>query len=171
MKDSGFYDDIFSSKDELLTEKLLLAWKLLKYIETHKKKYYSDYTKAVRLTENKKAEELTKDEKVEIVRIYRLDFLFHSEYFILNLFKDFLKENKLDITKEKAAILSTISKIDSNDEIVVKLYHEITTELSEFIDNIRGKQGYYHNKFFKNERSIGLVRNHFNQKYSFIEII
>lgn len=171
MKDSGFYDDIFSSKDELLTEKLLLAWKLLKYIEMHKKKYYSDYAKAVRLMENKKAEDLTEDEKIKIARIYKLDFLFHSEYFMLNLFKDFLKENKLDITKEKTTILSTISKIDSNDEVLANIYKDITIELSEYIYKLRKRPDYYHNKFFKNEKSIALIRNHFNQKYSFIEII
>lgn len=170
MKDTGFYDDIFSPKDEILAEKLLLAWKLLKYIEIQKKKYSYDYYKAVRLAD-KKSDELTEDEQREINRIYIFDFLFHSEYFILNLFKDFLKNRGHDITKEKSVILSLISKIDSNDELVEGLYKETTNELSEYINDLKKKPDYYHNKFFKNEKSIALVRNYFNQKYSFIDII
>jgi len=170
MKDTGFYDDIFNSKDEILAEKLLLAWKLLKYIEGQKKKYGTDYYRAVRLAE-KRSEDLTDDEKFEIVKIYRSDFLFHSEYFISNLFIDFLKENKFDIAKDKQSVLTVISKIDNDDDVIKHLYEKIISELSEYIYKLREKPDYYHNKFFKSEKSIALVRNYFNQKYTFVEII
>ena len=38
---TGFYYTIFKEKDALLPEKLLVSWKLLKYIEA-KKKYYKE---------------------------------------------------------------------------------------------------------------------------------
>lgn len=170
MKDTGFYDDIFSPKDDILVEKFLLAWKLLKYVEIQRKKYSIDYNKAVRLTE-KKEEDLTEGEIKEILKVYAFDFLFHSEYFVLNLFRDFLKENKFNIVREKASVLSVISEIDNNNMTIDSLYEEIIRELSRYMLKIKEKPDYYHNKFFKNDKSIALIRNHFNQKYSFVEII
>ena len=44
MKDkAGFYDDIFNKNDDVLAEKILMSWKLLKYIERHKKEYNKKY--------------------------------------------------------------------------------------------------------------------------------
>ncbi|MBI5892138.1 MAG: AIPR family protein [Deltaproteobacteria bacterium] len=160
MKDTaGFYDDIFKRNDDIIPEKILMSWKLLKYIETQKKEYKKEY---------KIAEDLPEDKRNEI---YKYDFLLHSEYFILNLFKDFLKDGEFNIDSEKDDLLNVIKKIGSNDAKFLEYYESIKNLLAEYIDDRRKKAGYYHNKFFKNEQSIALVRNFFNQKYAFIEVM
>ncbi len=159
MKDkAGFYDEIFNINDEILAEKILMSWKLLKYIEKHKKDYKDKYKSAQNLPDKKRNE------------IYKYVFLLHSEYFILNIFKDFLKRDGYDINK-KNDLINIISKIDSNDNQILKYYETIKKGLVVYIDILRKQPGYYDNKFFKNENSIGLIRNFLNQKYSFIEII
>lgn len=159
MKDkAGFYDEIFNNNDEILAEKILMSWKLLKYIEKHKKDYKDNY---------KSAQKLPDEERNEI---YKYVFLLHSEYFILNIFKDFLKRDGYDINK-KDDLINIISKIDSNDRQILEYYKTIKKGLVEYIDILRKQPGYYDNKFFKSENSIGLIRNFLNQKYSFIEII
>lgn len=164
MKDTaGFYDDIFKKNDDIIPEKILMSWKILKYVETQKKEYKKEY---------KIAEDLPEDKRNEI---YKYDFLLHSEYFILNLFKDFLRngdeKEKFNIDSNKDDLKNIINKIDTNDTIILEYYKSITNLLAEYIDDRRKKAGYYHNKFFKNEQSIALVRNFFNQKYAFIEVM
>ena len=155
---TGFYDDIFNQTDGSLAEEILMSWKLLKYIEMHKKEYGIKYQGAEDLPDNEKKE------------IYKYDFLFHSEYFILNLFKDFLKNRGCRINS-KEDLISIISKIDSNDSQVQEDYEKIKEALSQYVDYLKKQPGYYHNKFFKNEKSIGLIRNFFNQRYNFIEVV
>ena len=157
---AGFYDDIFNKNDELIAEKILMSWKLLKYIEKNKKNYTKKYKSAQNLPILKKKE------------IYKYDFLLHSEYFILSIFKDFIQNANMDIYRKKDDLLKVISKIDDDDEQIQKYYAKIIDTLAEYVDGtLRKQSGYYHNKFFKNEKSIGLVRNFFYQKFSFIEII
>ena len=103
--------------------------------------------------------------------IYKYDFLLHSEYFILNLFLDFLKNKGLGLDTDKNVVLKVIEKIDGNDVQIQECYETIKNTLEEYIRILREQPGYYHNKFFKNEKSIGLVRNHFSTKYNFIEAI
>jgi len=159
LKDStGFYDDIFNKKDDILAEKILLSWKLSKYIERYKEEYKKKYKSAENLPEKKKKE------------VYRYDYLLHSEYFILNLFRDFLRNMGFDINK-KDDLVKIISKIESNDRQIQKCYETIKNELAAYVDTLKRQPGYYHNKFFKNEKSIGLIRNFFKDKYSFIEVI
>jgi len=155
---AGFYDDIFNRVDDLLAEKILMSWKLLKYVEKRKKEYSIKY---------KSAEDLSRKEKNEI---YKYDFLLHSEYFILNLFKDFLKNRELDIDS-RDDLLSISSKIDSNDSQLQKDYKNIIDMLARYVNDLKKQPKYYHTKFFKNEKSIGLTRNFFKQKYSFVEVI
>ena len=155
----GFYSQVFNESDSLLPEKLLLSWKLLKYVENRK----SDYKKQYQL-----AKELTEGEKNDI---YRYDFLLHSEYFIINILADFLRNRGFDIDQQKDHILETVSKVDSCATDIKEDYETIKNELADFMDEIKKGQGYYHNKFFKNERSIGLVRTFFGKKYGFIEPI
>lgn len=158
MKDEGgFYDEIFKDKDDVLAEKILMSWKLLKYIEVCKKEYSQRYRQAENLSEGEKTE------------IYKYDFLLHSEYFILNVFKDFLKAKGLGIDAKKDDLLKVIRKIDEKDSQIQADYETIKNTLADYINDLRKKPGYYHNKFFKNETSIALVRNFFNQKYDFIE--
>ena len=161
LKDNtGFYDDIFNKNDDILAEKILVSWKLLKYIERYKEEYKKKY---------KIAEDLPENEKKEV---YRYDYLLHSEYFILNLFKDFLRDTGFDINTKKDDLVKIISNIESNDKQIQKCYETIKDKLAEYMDTCKKTQpGYYHNKFFKNEKSIGLIRNFFKDKYSFIEVI
>lgn len=160
MKDkAGFYDSIFNKNDPILAEKILMSWKLLKYIEMDKKEYSKEYKMAEDLPEAKRNE------------IYKYDFLLHSEYFILNIFKDFLKEKRFGISDKKDDLLEIISKIDNNDSQIRESYENIKDVLAEYVKSLKKQPGYYHNKFFKNEKSIALIRNFFNQEYSFIEVI
>ena len=160
LKDNaGFYDDIFNKNDDILAEKILMSWKLLKYIEMYKKEYKKKY---------KMAESLPESEKNEI---YKYDFLLHSEYFILNIFKDFLKNMGFDISAERGDLLKIISKIESNDDQIQEYYETIKKVLAEYVNDLKKQPGYYHNKFFKNEKSVGLIRNFFNQEYNFIEFV
>jgi len=159
LKDNtGFYDEIFNENDDILAERILVSWKLLKYIERYKEEYKKKYKSAKNLPEKKKKE------------VYRYDYLLHSEYFILNLFKDFLRNMGFDINK-KDDLVKIISKIESNDGQIQKCYKTIKNELAAYVDTLKRQPGYYHNKFFKNEKSIGLIRNFFKDKYSFIEVI
>jgi len=160
MKDAGgFYDEIFNKKDELLAEKILMSWKLLKYIEMYKREYRKKYNKAEDFPEEKRNE------------IYKYDFLLYSEYFILNLFRDFLKIKGFDIDAKKDDLLKIISKIDSNDIQIQECYESIKKELAKCMENYKKQPRYYHNKFFKNEKSSGLIRNFFNKRYEFVEVI
>jgi len=159
-ENAGFYDDIFDKKDDILAEKILMSWKLLKYVEMNKKEYRKRYRN---ITEN-----LTDIEKN---RIYRYDFLLHGEYFILNIFKDFLKDMGFDIFTKKDDLLEIILKIENDDSKILECYKIIEDIFAEYINGFKKQPGYYHNKFFKNEKSIGLVRNYFNSKYNFVEII
>jgi len=160
LKDNvGFYDDIFNKNDDILAEKILMSWKLLKYIEMYKKEYKKKY---------KVAESLPESEKNEI---YKYDFLLHSEYFILNIFKDFLKNMGFNISVKKNDLLKIIYKIESNDDQIQEYYETIKEVLAEYVNDLKKQPGYYHNKFFKNEKSVGLIRNFFNQKYDFIEFV
>lgn len=156
---SGFYDNIFSQTDDIIAEKMLMSWKLLKYIEKYKREYNKIY---------KKAEDLPEDKRNDI---YKYDFLRHSEYFVLNLLKDFIIHDKFDIESDKDALLKIIYKIDSNDKQIQEYYETIKNVLSEYIGDLKKQPKYYHNKFFKSERSVGLIRNHFNKKFNFVEVI
>lgn len=157
-ENAGFYDDIFNKKDDILAEKFLMSWKLLKYVEMNKKEYRKKYRS---ITENSK----------DVDKIYKYDFLLHSEYFILNIFKDFLKDLGFDIFTKKDDLLEIISKIENDDSKILECYKIIENMFAEHINVLKKQPEYYHNKFFKNEKSIGLVRNYFNSKYNFVEII
>ena len=161
--ESGFYKDIFNESDGFLPEKLLFAWKLLKLIEEHKQPFKKKYKKLKEMTENEKE------------KIYKYDFILHSEYFILNLFKDFLKHKGYDIVNNKDKILEVINNLENNEKdtntIMEKFYNQIIETLAEYIEKLRKEPNYYHNKFFKNEKSIALVREYFKEKYPFFEVI
>jgi len=156
---AGFYDDVFNKNDDILAEKILLSWKLLKFIEMKKKEYSKYYNNAENLQEKKKNE------------IYKYDFLLHAEYFILNIIKDFLINDGFNFNTKKDDILKIVSKIDGNDTRILKYYEIVKEGLEECLRDLRTQPGYYHNKFFKSEKSIALVRAFFSKKFKFIEQI
>jgi len=160
MKDQGgFYDDIFNSKDAILQEKFLLVWKLLRYVVERRKEYRREYKKAENYSTRK------------MKKIYKYDFLLHSEYLILNLLKDFLKNKGFDVNRNKDSISSVIKTLDEDTGEVEECYEEIKETLAEYIKDLRKDPKYYHNKFFKNNGSITLVRKHFHSKYNYINIL
>ena len=134
---AGYYNDIFDENDDVITEKLLLSWKLLKYIETHKKAYNKEYKAALELPE------------IESSEVYRYDFLLHSEYFILNILKDFIENLGINIVSDRNSIISTIEKIEHGDDKIKEFYEAIKDRLEEYISELRVDPKYYHNKFFK----------------------
>jgi hypothetical protein len=159
IKDGGFYDDIFCTKDSSTTaEKLLLAWRLLKYVEAHKSRYRRQYKKAEKLPRKKRNE------------IYRFDFVLHSEYFFLNLMRDFLRHQGYD-DDEMADRKKVIEEIDSGSQQIQTIYSTIERALAAYIARMRLKRGYYHNKFFKSEKSIGLIRDYFNTRFRFVDVV
>lgn len=156
--EGGFYNLIFNLKDEILTEKFLLSWTLLKYISNRKKEYLDEYKKAQTL-----------DGK-ERNKIYAYDFILHSEYYTLNLFKDFLLYNKLDSNKRED-ILKIYSIIKCEDGFILDIYKEIIETIKEYVSILSKDPTYYHNKFFKNEGSILLLRSYFKSKYGFVDLL
>ncbi|EQD30087.1 hypothetical protein B2A_14295, partial [mine drainage metagenome] len=105
----GFYKDIFNQNLVAVPEKLLMSWNLLNYVEDKKREYRKTYKKAETLS--KKAAN----------KVYRNDFVLHSEYFVLNLFKDFLINDKFDINN-KSDLLKIVKMVNKNDEKIQKYY-------------------------------------------------
>jgi len=160
MKDEGgFYKKAFNERDDILAEKFLMSWTLLKFIEGKKKGYRKEYNEA---------EEL--DDEEEKLEIYAYDFLLHSEYFILNLFKDFLINAEFDLSK-KEDLIKIIELIKMSDGTVTQIYEEIKETLANYIEELEEEPTYYHNKFFKNDKSIALVRNFFRKEHSYVEFL
>jgi hypothetical protein len=157
----GFYDDIFNKNDDLLTEKILLSWKLFKFIDGKRSEYRKEYRKAETLAEKNKE------------KIYRYDYLLHSEFFILNLFVDFIEFEGYDIGKNRDHILKVIELIDGKDKkkIIEKSFMTIKDTFADYAAELKKKPNYYHNKFFKNEKSIALVRNFFNREHKFVKVL
>ena len=106
--DQGFYSDVFNEKRPHLAESLLMSWKLLKYIESQEKDYRKQY---------KTAESKGQEEKEEI---YKYDFILHSKYFILNIFKYYLLNKKLNL-ENLTDILKIIQQIDTKDQFIMRV--------------------------------------------------
>lgn len=159
MKDEGgFYKDSFNERDELLPEKFLMSWSLLKLIENKKKDYKKEY---------KGAEELEEEQRG---RVYHYDFLLHGEYFILNLFKDFLENKNYNLNK-KEDLIKIFNNIIKEDDSIAQIYEKIKENLADYIEILKKQPRYYHNKFFKTGNSIALVRNFLNKNFKFINIL
>jgi len=154
----GFYKIIFNEKDDLLPEKFLISFKLWSFIEQKKKDYKKEYNKASDLSEK------------EQDKIYIYDFLLHSEYFILNIFKDFLINKRYDLNK-KEDLIKIIKLVDSSDKVIIGIYDSIKEEMSKYMSELEDEPTYYHTKFFKSDKSIALVRNFFKKGYPFVELI
>ncbi|MFA7708257.1 MAG: AIPR family protein [Candidatus Pacearchaeota archaeon] len=156
-EEGGFYKMVFDEDETLLSEKFILSINLLKFIETAIQEYNKRY---------KLAEEKTESERIEI---YSWDFLLHSEYFLLNLFRDFLINEYPDFdTKER--LINLNQKVICLDNNIKEIYTKIINALREFVlarKNVDAK--YYHTKFFKNDQSIALVRSFFKANYPFVE--
>ncbi|MFH1422966.1 MAG: AIPR family protein [Planctomycetota bacterium] len=171
LKDGGFYAEVFDDRDPLLAEKLLLSWKLLRYVESKKKEFNEIYKNALFIIGKKKKDDFSDKEKQTILNAVTFDFLFHSEYFIINIYRDLLLHEGFDINAKKDHIKEVIDLIDSNAAIIEQIYERIKTTLSKKIKELRKDPTYYHNKFFKSEKSIALVREHFKREFNFVDIL
>lgn len=157
----GFYKDIFKVNDQLLPEKLLASWKLLKFIEREKKDYKRLYKQAETKSQKKRG------------AIYKYDFLLHSEYFVLNLFGDYLKVKGIDINQE-SGLIKLHGLLENDDGTLSRIYDKIKNLLGQYVSSLKREEPtYYHNKFFKNEKSIGSVRQYLRQdkQLKFIRLI
>jgi hypothetical protein len=156
--DEGFYDKIFS--DNLIEEALLLAHKLLCYIENKTKQYRIRYDEAGQLEEKERAE------------VYKFDFLLHADFFVLNLFRDFLEKDGHKFDAEGA--LTIVKLISKSDPKLTKIYEGIKTLLQEYVSKRKEvDKTYYNAKFFKSDSSIGLIREflHTAKQLDFIRLL
>lgn len=154
----GFYNDIFN--ENLVEERMLLAYKLLEFIEEKTKEYSKEYYFASDLSNTEKD------------NIYSYDYLLHSNFFILNLFKDFLEHS--DWTFDGSGCVKILEAINDGSLDMGDIYDRIIDPVKEFIsERRRTDMTYYHTKFFKSETSIGLIRNYLNAQpdMDFIRLI
>jgi hypothetical protein len=154
--EEGFYREIFGQPKPVLPERVLAAWKLLGYIEKKRNEYRGEYRAAAKMP--------TKERD----RIYKFDFVLYSEYFFLNLLVDFLEHKGLDLRKNKAANLSLVRLVDSNDIILEQAYDEIRRRFAAFISLKRKRKTYTHKGFFESEGSLSEVRAYFHSRYRFV---
>ncbi len=155
----GFYKEIFGKAKPLLPERMLVAWKLLGYLKEKKNEYRREYKAAKDLIKRKRD------------KIYRYDFVLHSEYFILNLLVDFLGNQGLDVRKRKPGMKKAMSLVDSRDVSLDRLYFLIRSRFATFVAPRRTQKTYTHNKFFKSPDSLEEVRANFHSKFSFVREI
>jgi hypothetical protein len=153
--EGGYYNDIFT--DKLIPERLLLAYELLRYMESKTKEYMKQYYSASELPVEQSEE------------IYKYDFLLHSDFFILSLVVDFLQKEGVKFDKESC--LEIVEKLDGQDKDVAEMYDEIKELMSDYVE-IRKKEDetYSNTKFFKSEATMGLIREYLrkDRKLEFI---
>lgn len=159
---TGFYYEIFDDSDEILYEKILMSWLLLKYIE----KKANIFSKSI----NNKFKE-DKEGKIIIDLTYlKYDYILHGEYFILNIFKHFLKNKGLDIYNSQN-LDEIIHAVENEESIITEIFKEIKENMANYIEEIRDKDlEYYHNKFFKLSSNLKTIRKLFNEDFNFVEI-
>jgi hypothetical protein len=151
----GFYDRIFSRN--LVEEDLLMTYRLWCYIEEETSKYKDRYDKAKEM------------EQGERNAVYSYDFLLYSDFFILNLFKDFLRKEGYILGAKGS--LNVLKLIDEDAPIIKKIYKRIVKFLRAYISIKKSEdETYYNAKFFKSEASLGLIRDflHKDRKLTFI---
>jgi len=114
--DTGYYNKIFN--DTLLEEQLLASYRLLEFVEKQTEKY---------------SESFSRDSLDDAMRtqLYKYDFLLHSDFFILNLLKDFLKNKGFSFDKNGC---DGIIAFPDNDAALLESYTAIKELLLEYID-------------------------------------
>lgn len=153
----GFYDKIFS--ENLVEEDLLMVYKLLRYIQERTKQYRKTYDEAEKMEEKERS------------NIYSYDFILYSDFFVLNLFREFLQKDGHKFGAEGTREI--IKLIDKNLPKIRKIYNNIVQLLHEFISRRRSEdETYYNAKFFKSEASMGSIRDflHNEKKLAFISL-
>lgn len=72
---------------------------------------------------------------------------------------------------KKGDIINVIGEIDRNVTKIHELYKRIINILAQYTDELKGEPWYYHNKFYKSDKSLSLIRNFFNKKDTFIKVL
>ena len=68
-------------------------------------------------------------------------------------------------------MISALSLIDGDSPQLANYYENIKESFAEYMDAAKQNPKYYHNRFFKNEKSIGLIRNSLSSRFDFIEVM
>jgi hypothetical protein len=140
----GFYDSIFCKN--LNEEELLMTYKLWCYIEEETKKYRDKYNQAKEMEEKERN------------AVYSYGFLLYSDFFVLNLFKDFLQRDGYKFGAKGS--LDIVKLIDENSPIIQGIYKQIVKLLHEYILIKKNEdETYYNAKFFKSEANMSLIRD------------
>jgi len=153
----GFYKTIFNENVEYLAEKIFFSWRLLKYIEEKKRLFRKEYRKAVKNNISRRS------------LAFQNDFILHSELFVLNLIVDFYERGDVSFN-DVANIKEFVRKIDSTSGILRKAYDSTIKALRYCIKEYKNAPDYYHNKFFKNNNSLGIIRRCLKKEYDFIKV-
>jgi hypothetical protein len=150
--ETGFYDQIF--RDDVLPEQFLASFKLLEFVERQSDGYSKQYDVADKLEEKDRNE------------LYKYDFILHSDFFILNLLRDFLLRSGLEFDQEGCRSIANMA--DASERFLDKAYETINELIREFVEKRKTEdKTYYHTKFFKNEASLGLIRDYVSRKPEF----
>ena len=158
---TGFYNEIFNEDDKILFKKVLMSWMLLKFIEKKAKEFKKESEKTLQIDKNR--------DLIINFEYLKYSYILHGEYFILNIFKDFLKNRSLDIYGN-IDLDKLINIIENENNIIYEAYEEIKENMANYIDEIQKKDlKYYHNKFFKLGRNLKFIRDFFKKDFDFIE--
>jgi len=78
----------------------------------------------------------------------------------------------MDLTK-KDHLIKIINMIDEKSASLLNIYQIIVRLFREIIKEERKKAGYYHNKFFKNEGNLTVLRQKINslENYKFVSTL
>ena len=159
MKETGgYYEDIFNPKDDILAEKLFFCWEILKSIQVKKKEYRKVYRNAYKSGPRRMRE------------IYKEEFLLYADFFILNLLKDFIRNDGFDIENKKPDIEALILRFREDDNYLNEKYGIIKGALKAYLSKKQKEPGFYHKKFFDSEKSIALIRADLNKQFGFIKL-
>ncbi len=157
----GFYSTIFDIKCQAVPERLLLSWIMFRLISKKKTEYVAAYKTAIK-SGNEEIKQIT----------YELDFLLHAEYFILNLFPDFLGGKMgFNVNGDKLAIDLIIAELQKPNQLFSDIYSEIINLMKPHFIQLKLTPRYYHNKFFKSRNSLSSMRKDFNSIHSWINTI
>lgn len=155
---AGFYRQVFDPADELLPEKLLLAWKLLQSVQERK----------LRVKRLRRAAKLRAGTR----RMFPIkqEFLLHAEYYVLDLLADFLVDAGLNVRTELDAILRVVDMVDRRTPTLKSLEKKVVDHLDKMVARLQRDTEYTLSNFFKDEKSISAVRKYFHKTYPFVSL-
>lgn len=152
----GYYDLIFDGDVEYLAQKILASWKLANFVKKMKSEYRKLYNEASADPRRQR-------------NVYRRDFLLYNEYFILNLYKDFLNSTGIDVLA-RDGVFAILEIVNTNADMLSAIYGKIVRRFSSLTVELRRSPGYSPSNFYKSETSLAVVRKSFNARYPFVKL-